>query len=210
MKERIKKVLDRIFLPLFCAVLFFPCQVLAEGYSISTSIPVEVEVSGDSIPKGMGYKVMLEAVTKDAPMPEKTVLTIKNGGKAEFGPIEYTVPEDYQYKIYQLDGKAERFTYDKTVYLVTVRIVNDGRGGLKSEIWAVKEGNEKKTDAIRFRNSYQAPHNGGSGSTSRPSVRLPGPQTSDPMDFLLWSCAAMSFLAAAVLLLRKQLQMLKH
>lgn len=209
MKERIKKVFNRIFVPLFCAVLFFPCQVLAEGYSLNTSIPVEVEVSGKSIPEGVRYQVVLEAVTKDAPMPEKTVLTIQNGGKAEFGPIEYTVPEDYQYKIYQLDGEAERFTYDKTVYLVTVRVVNDGKGGLGSEIWAIKEGTEKKTDRIRFQNSYQAPGGSGSGKTPRPSTSLPGPQTGDQMNLLLWTGTTLTSLLLFILLLRKQQKNLK-
>lgn len=210
MKERIKKVLDRIVLPLFCAVLFFPCQVLAEGYSCSTSIPVEVEVSGESIPEGTEYQIALEAVSKNAPMPEKTLLTVSNGKKTEFGPIKYTVPEDYQYKVYQLDGKAERFTYDNTVYWVTVRVVNDGKGGLKSEVWALKEGTEKKTDCIRFNNSCQAPHSGSSGSTPRPSVRLPGPQTGDHTNLLLWTGITLTSLLTAVLLLRKQLRPMRQ
>lgn len=210
MEQRIRKMLKRIRLVIFAvlggAVLFFPEQVRAEGYSCNAFIPVEVGVSGEKVPEDVCYQVVLEAVTKEAPMPEKTVLTVGNGKKAEFGPIPYTVPEDYQYKVYQVDGKADRFTYDKTVYLVTVRIIHDGKGGLKSEVWAVKEGTEKKTDGIRFQNSYQTPHSGGSGNGSRPSVRLRGPQTGDPVNQILWYGTAAAALASAFLLLWKRLR----
>lgn len=205
-----------LFLPLFCAVLLVPKQASAEGYSCSASVPVEVEVSGEKIPEGMEYQIVLEAVTKDAPMPEKTVLTVRNEGKAEFGPIAYTVPEDYQYKVYQLDGKADRFTYDKTAYTVTVRVVNDENGGLRTEVWAVPEGSGGKTDSIRFDNCYQAPdppkthhHSNDSGSTSWPLTGLTAPQTGDSANLILWISAAAASLAAVVVLLRKRIRISK-
>ena len=43
--------------------------------SCTLTIPVQVEVSGENIPGGKDYKVTLEAVTKNAPLPIETVKT---------------------------------------------------------------------------------------------------------------------------------------
>lgn len=48
-------------------------------------------------------------------------------------------------------------TYDTTAYTVTVRVVNDGNGGLAAEIWAIRDGSQNKTDRIVFENKWQAP-----------------------------------------------------
>lgn len=90
---------------------------------------------------------------------------VLNSGTVSFGQIHYTVPGDYQYKIYQKSGSTDRFTYDKTVYTVTVRVQNDAEGGLTAELWAVKEGTTMKNDAVQFQNHYDAPGNNGGGSS---------------------------------------------
>lgn len=214
MNEKKKRMLHRLLLPLFCAVLLTPGQVSAEGYSCSTSIPVEVGVSGERIPDGMEYQVVLEALTEGAPMPEKTVLTIRNGGKAEFGPISYTVPEDYQYKVYQREKGSDRFTYDAAVYTVTVRVTNDAKGGLRAEIWAVKNASVQKTETIRFENSYRAPdppkkhhHSGSSETTSQTTAGVAAPQTGDSTNMFLWMLTAVASLAGIGVWLRKRLRM---
>ena len=50
-------------------------------------------------------------------MPEQKEITVKAGEKAEFGSITYTIPEDYQYRVYQKTGNNKNFTYDKSVYI---------------------------------------------------------------------------------------------
>lgn len=53
-----------------------------------------------------------------------------------FGPITYTEPGDYTYRIYQEKGSVHEVSYDESVYSVTVRVVNDEKDGLRAEIWA--------------------------------------------------------------------------
>lgn len=214
MNEKTKRMLHRLLLPLFCAVLLTPKQVSAEGYSCSTSIPVEVGTSGNHIPESVEYQMVLEALTKGAPMPEKTILTIRDGGKAEFGPIKYSVPEDYRYKVYQVDAGTDRFTCDKSVYTVTVRVVNDEKGSLRAEVWAVRDSSSDKTDNIRFENSYQAPdppgkhhHSGSSGNASQISAGVTAPQTGDSTNMFLWMLAAAASLSGIGVWLRKRLRM---
>ena len=48
-------------------------------------------------------------------------------------------------------------TYDDTVYTVTVRVTNDGQGGLVAEIWAVSGESTQKTDEVLFTNRYTPP-----------------------------------------------------
>lgn len=154
MQREISKIVWLLLLPVICAVLLLPRQANADQ-AVSTTIPVKVEKTSGA-PSGTQYQIVLEAVTADAPMPAQTTITVKDGETGEFGPITYTVPGDYQYKVYEQNGKQNYFTYDTAIYEVTVRIVNDEKGGLASEIGAKKEGNTGKSD-IKFNNQYSAP-----------------------------------------------------
>lgn len=211
MNRKTQKLINLLLLPLLFAVLLVPKQVFAEGSSCKASIPVKVEVSGEEIPEGMEYKVTLKAVSSEAPMPKKTSVTIKDEGKAEFGPITYTVPGDYTYEISQKAGKKENFTYDKKTYTVTIRVVNDAKGGLKAEVWAVKDGSKNKTDTIKFQNKYKAPSDPGnskhhhSGNSSDPAPAAPqsvlsilAPRTGDNSNLMLWAVLLTASLLALI------------
>lgn len=157
MQREISKIVWLLLLPVICAVLLLPRQAYADQV-VSTTIPVKVEKTSGA-PSGTQYQIVLEAVTVGAPIPAQTTITVKDGETGEFDPITYTLPGDYQYKIrevYENNGEQNYFTYDTTVYYVTVRIVNDEKGGLASEIGAKKEGNTGKSD-IKFNNQYLAP-----------------------------------------------------
>ena len=199
-----------LILPLLFLFLMMPGQVKAAQNSCEVTIPVQIEVSGDKIPDGETYQVIMEAVTKDAPMPAQNVQERKNAGTISFGPMTYTVPGDYQYKISQTAGKTDRFTYDTSTYVVTVRIVNEEDGTLKSELWAVKEESDTKSGTITFGNHYDTPKSGGSkkhhhSSKTEENVTTPvvvqnlqtlaSPKTGDTSNVLLWG----AFAAAAVL-----------
>ena len=131
-KTRFRKLL---LLPLLIAVLLFPTQALA-AYSCTVQLPVEVKTitktEDAEIPTGEVYTVVLTA-EDGVPLPEETQLTVTDNGTVEFGPITYTKPGDYIYTVYQDVGETEFYTYDRTVYTVTVRVVNDDNGGLKAE-----------------------------------------------------------------------------
>lgn len=154
MQREISKIVWLLLLPVICAVLLLPRQAYAEQ-AVSATIPVKVEKTSGA-PSETQYQIVLQAVTADAPMPAQTTITVKDGETGEFGPITYTLPGDYQYKVYEQNGKQNYFTYDTATYDVTVRIINDEKGGLVSEIGAKKEGNTGKS-GIEFHNQYLAP-----------------------------------------------------
>lgn len=158
MQREISKIVWLLLLPVICAVLLLPRQAYADQ-AVSATIPVKVEKTSGA-PNGTQYPIVLEAVTVGAPMPTETTITVKDGEKGEFGPITYTLPGDYEYRIrevYENNGEQKDFTYDTTVYEVTVRIVNDGKGGLASEIGVKKQGATNKAAEITFNNKYSAP-----------------------------------------------------
>lgn len=194
MKMKNQKIYACLLFFALAVILLFPGQVRAAEKSCTISIPAETTVSGESAPSGTEFEIVLEAVDPDCPMPEKTSVTVKDSGKINLGPITYTVPEDYHYRVYQKTGNAKNFTYDKTAYTVTVRVVNTEDGGLSAEIWAIKDGSENKTDRISFSNSYKAPK--APAAPSDPTIK-----TGDSGDVYLWTGLFAAALAAVVLVL---------
>lgn len=145
------------------AALLLPITAFAQN-PCSVSIPVEVRVSGSGVPGDVAYRMTLEAISENAPMPESAGLVLTGAGKAAFGPMEYVTPGDYQYRIRQTTEDRDRFTFDRTVYMATVRVTNAQDGGLKAEVWALAEGNDtEKTASILFSNQYSSGSSGGSG-----------------------------------------------
>lgn len=200
------------------AFLLLPGSVHAKEYACDVTIPATVQVSGDRIPSGEVYEVVMEAITQDTPVAENMTQKVLNSGTVSFGQIHYTVPGDYQYKIYQKSGSTDRFTYDKTVYTVTVRVQNDAEGGLTAELWAVKEGTTMKNDAVQFQNHYDAPGNNGGGSShhhrteetviyttviQQPPVAIGAPRTGDVQQPLLWGALILLTLSGSMIIVGK-------
>ena len=193
-KTRFRKLL---LLPLLIAVLLFPTQALAV-YSCTVQLPVEVKTitktEDTEIPTGEVYTVVLTA-EDNAPLPEETRLTVTDNGRVEFGPITYTKPGDYVYTVYQDVGETEFYTYDRAIYTVTVRVVNDDEGGLTAEIWAIRDDETEKMENVVFTNVYtpeEEPEPDGSSSAStsaKPLVKKPNtPKTGDSANLTLWTC----------------------
>lgn len=156
MKRIIIQLNQFLILPLLAAVLLFQVQVSAEEQLCTATIPVEIQTLGDSVPSGIEYKIVIKSENEINPMPEIKEVVMKDNGEAELGPMTYTTPGTYQYSVYQEIGSTENLTYDGTAYTVTICIVNDGNGGLKPEIFAVKEGAQGKIDKIIFSNTYNS------------------------------------------------------
>ena len=216
--QMMRKLRCLAWFPCLLAFLLLPGTVHAKEYACDVTIPATVQVSGDRIPSGEVYEVVMEAITKDAPVAEIMTQKVMNSGTVSFGQIHYTVPGDYQYKIYQKSGSTDRFTYDKTVYTVTVRVQNDAEGGLTAELWAVKEGTTMKNDAVQFQNHYDAPGNNGGGSShhhrteetvtyttiiQQPPAAIGAPRTGDAQQPLLWGALILLTLSGSMVLVRK-------
>ena len=216
--QMMRKLRCLAWFPCLLAFLLLPGSVHAKEYACDVTIPATVQVSGDRIPSGEVYEVVMEAITKDAPVAENMTQKVLNSGTVSFGQIHYTVPGDYQYKIYQKSGSTDRFTYDKTVYTVTVRVQNDAEGGLTAELWAVKEGTTMKNDAVQFQNHYDAPGNNGGGSShhhrteetviyttviQQPPVAIGAPRTGDVQQPLLWGAVILLTLSGSMIIVGK-------
>lgn len=216
--QMMRKLRCLAWFPCLLAFLLLPGAVHAKEYACNVTIPATVQVSGDRIPSGEVYEVVMEAITKDAPVAESMTQKVLNSGTVSFGQIHYTVPGDYQYKIYQKSGSTDRFTYDKTVYTVTVRVQNDAEGGLTAELWAVKEGTTMKNDAVQFQNHYDAPGNNGGGSShhhrteetvtyttviQQPPAAIGAPRTGDVQQPLLWGALILLTLSGSMIIVGK-------
>ena len=216
--QMMRKLWCLAWFPCLLAFLLLPGSVHAKEYACDVTIPATVQVSGDRIPSGEVYEVVMEAITKDAPVAENMTQKMLNSGTVSFGQIHYTVPGDYQYKIYQKSGSTDRFTYDKTVYTVTVRVQNDAEGGLTAELWAVKEGTTMKNDAVQFQNHYDAPGNNGGGSShhhrteetvtyttviQQPPAAIGAPRTGDAQQPFLWGALILLTLSGSMIIVEK-------
>ena len=216
--QMMRKLRCLAWFPCLLAFLLLPGSVHAKEYACDVTIPATVQVGGDRIPSGEVYEVVMEAITKDAPVAENMTQKVLNSGTVSFGQIHYTVPGDYQYKIYQKSGSTDRFTYDKTVYTVTVRVQNDAEGGLAAELWAVKEGTTMKNDAVQFQNHYDAPGNNGGGSShhhrteetvtyttviQQPPTAIGAPRTGDVQQPLLWGALILLTLSGSMIIVGK-------
>lgn len=166
MYQKIRNLVFHTLIPAVLAALMLPTLAFAQESSCSVQIPVEIQTAGDRYSGNVTYKLRIEPITQGAPMPANPELVMVNGGSGAFEPMVYTVPADYRYRIYQTSEAQNRFTYDKTVYIVTVRVLNDGTGGLTAQIWAANEASgETKAEGIRFVNSYDRPGGGGGGGS---------------------------------------------
>ena len=216
--QMMRKLRCLAWFPCLLAFLLLPGSVHAKEYACDVTIPATVQVSGDRIPSGEVYEVVMEAITKDAPVAENMTQKVLNSGTVSFGQIHYTVPGDYQYKVYQKSGSTDRFTYDKTVYTVTIRVQNDAEGGLTAELWAVKEGTTMKNDAVQFQNHYDAPGNNGGGSShhhrteetvtyttviQQPPAAIGAPRTGDVQQPLLWGALILLTLSGSMIIVGK-------
>lgn len=205
MKEKKKKVWKWAPLFVFILGLWLPVKAEAAEKSGTLTIPVQVEVSGENIPGGKDYKVTLEAVTKNAPLPIETVKTRTGAGTITFGPINYGEVGTYQYRIYQNTDSAERFTYDQTAYLVEVQVIRRDDGTLTAELVAKREGKQEKSDAIRFDNRYDAPKNQSSGGSGGHRSAVRAVRTGDTQHPLMWLLTAGAAAMAIALIIRKSI-----
>ena len=205
MKEKKKKAWKWAPLFVFILGLWLPVKAEAAEKSGTLTIPVQVEVSGENIPGGKDYKVTLEAVTKNAPLPIETVKTRTGAGTITFSPITYGEVGTYQYRISQNADSAERFTYDQTAYLVDVQVIRRDDGTLTAELVAKREGKQEKSDAIRFDNRYDAPKNQSSGGSGGHRSTVRAVQTGDTQQPLMGLLTAGAAVMAIALIIRKSI-----
>lgn len=76
-------------------------------------------------------------------------------GKISFDKFEYDEPGTHVYTISEVKGDEAGMTYDKSVFTVTVNVVDDGEGNLKANVAFTK--GDKSVEGIVFNNTYKKP-----------------------------------------------------
>ena len=76
-------------------------------------------------------------------------------GKINFDKFEYDEPGTHVYTISEVKGDEVGMTYDKSVFTVTVNVVDDGEGNLKANVAFTK--GDKSVEGIVFNNTYKKP-----------------------------------------------------
>ena len=179
MVRKIKQFRGLTCILLMLTLLALPGKAFAEERECAVTIPAAVEVSGTSALSDTEFEVVLTSLDTGVPMPEKSNGTVQGSGQIVLGPVTYTVPGDYHYSISQKVGNAANYTYDTSVYSVTVRVVNSEDGGLAAEVWAVKDGASDKVEKITFSNEYKAPEGPKKPEDPKKAIVITAPQTGD-------------------------------
>ncbi len=124
---------------------------------------------GNSITSDEKFEFVMTP-SADAPMPEGTVAgtpkTVTAGaGAIEFGEISYTtVGGPYVYTFTEKAGSNARWTYDDSVYTMTVQVIRNAEDKLEAQKTITKNGAE--VSMVEFKNSYRKSSGGGGGSSS--------------------------------------------
>ncbi len=156
-----KKLLRNLVV--LCVCLLLACAPAFAAYDTNATIPVTVRQTGPITRQTYRFVLAPAEGEEGNPMPAegvengKAVLEITTDRyetKDNF-EIYYTRPGVYTYTLRQEAGTEYRTTYDRTEYEVVVYVVNDGKGGLDSQINAYRKGSEKKCDDIVFVNDRE-------------------------------------------------------
>lgn len=85
----------------------------------------------------------------------ESAVTNDADGKISFDKFEYDEPGTHVYTISEVKGDETGMTYDKSVFTVTVNVVDDGEGNLKANVAFTK--GDKSVEGIVFNNTYKKP-----------------------------------------------------
>lgn len=118
------------------------------------AMPTQVSIGAVKVLEGRELKkdeFSFKLVGEDI---ESTV-TNDADGKINFDKFEYDEPGTHAYTISEVKGDEVGMTYDKSVFTVTVNVVDDGEGNLKANVAFTKGG--KSVEGIVFNNTYKKP-----------------------------------------------------
>lgn len=120
----------------------------------SLTIPVEKVITGDPRTEDVkqSFIFTLAAVTKDAPLPEKVTVDIRDAGSTSFGAIQFTQPGTYEYTLTETKGTATGYTYDTTERKIVVEVSKKADNTL-NVTWKVDGNSASK---VTFTNNYKA------------------------------------------------------
>jgi pilin isopeptide linkage protein len=128
----------------------------ADTPTATAVMEVEAKVTGDQA-EDAAFTFKLTAEDAATPMPDSDTVTIHGAGTAKFGPITYNDVGIYTYTVSQQDGQQQGYTYDKTIYHVTVTVIYTDDGKMSAGIFTKKNNERTKSGDIVFNIEYHAP-----------------------------------------------------
>jgi len=161
MRKYFKTIMTAMLVLALSAVFFAPAVFAEEGTADDlTTLTLEGEITLTDHPASFSeeYTIVIEAEDETNPMPEGS-----DNGQCEFSvPAgEFDFPEIvfprvgiYEYTVSQRAGTADRWTYDDSVYHVTVYVTNAEEGDGKEVTVAVYRNDEEEKSSIVFENVY--------------------------------------------------------
>lgn len=130
----------------------------------------KVEARGAAAPADTEFSFILTPATADQPMPKTensqvdprtgaSVVSRKGAGAVSFGTLslgKQDIGKTYRYTIHEVKGTAQYFTYDVSVFTLTVAVTDAGSGEPKAAVTLTDE-NGKEADRAVFTNIYAPP-----------------------------------------------------
>ncbi len=126
-----------------------------------TPTPTKVSLNGTKILTGKTlesgeFEFIISRVTPDAPMPfantNTNSTTNDDKGFINFGTLTFSKKGVYVYNIYEADKNDDRYDCDKSVYTVTINVIDDSEGTLTPQIVITKD--NVSSSEIVFRNGF--------------------------------------------------------
>jgi pilin isopeptide linkage protein len=134
------------------------------------------QITGDETTEDADVTFVLTADDAAAPMPKSDTVTIHGTGEAEFDEITYTSAGTYTYTITEKDEQLPGYTYDPSVYHLTVIVATQADGSLKALVYAKKDLERAKSAEILFQTDHQKLEE----PTPTPEVPTPTPEEPTP------------------------------
>ena len=134
---------------------------IAKPDAVMSDPPVQKVVQGNP-PTAATFTFQMKAVTEGAPMPDGSadgIMTVQitGTGSEEFGEMWFEEAGEWVYEITELNGGVENYTYDTSVYTLTVKVeeVPDGTQVKLDKTETITGGNGSGTPV--FTNVYKPP-----------------------------------------------------
>jgi pilin isopeptide linkage protein len=174
---QMRKMAKVIGMVLLLTVGSIPFRTFAADLTTaSVKFQVMSQITGDETTEDADVTFVLTADDAAAPMPKSDTVTIHGTGEAEFDEITYTSAGTYTYTITEKDEQLPGYTYDPSVYHLTVIVATQADGSLKALVYAKKDLERAKSAEILFQTDHQKLEE----PTPTPEVPTPTPEEPTP------------------------------
>ncbi|MBQ1316525.1 MAG: Cna B-type domain-containing protein, partial [Lachnospiraceae bacterium] len=121
--------------------------------AVSVTVPMSLALDAKAAAKTKTYTFVM-APEGTAPAVANGTVTLTAAGEGSFGPVVFTEPGDFTYKIRQTTTAEDGFILDSAVYDLRAYAYRNDAGDLLVSLTLIKEGEAEKKAAIAFSNSY--------------------------------------------------------